>query len=96
MIINFECKKCNQEFDCELGKIGIDESSMRPTFEKDIVCPRCGILTMDDVFLTELGQSQMTEATHGMQQYAKLFEYMIRINVASVNKTIQGIHKESL
>ena len=31
MIINFECKKCNHEFDCEMGKIGIDESSMRPT-----------------------------------------------------------------
>ena len=63
MTINFECKKCRKEFDCDVGKIGIDDSSMRPTFGKDIVCPRCGTLTMDDVFLTELGQSQMTEAT---------------------------------
>ena len=63
MVINFECKKCNHEFDCEMGKIGINESSMRPTFERNIVCPRCGLLTMDDVLLTELGQSQMTEAT---------------------------------
>jgi hypothetical protein len=39
---------------------------MRPTFERDIVCPRCGVLTMDDVLLTELGQSQMTEATRDM------------------------------
>ena len=53
MIINFECKKCNHEFDCEMGKIGIDESSMRPTFESNIVCPRCGVLTMDDVFRGE-------------------------------------------
>jgi len=63
MIINFDCKKCDQTFDCEMGQIGIDEASMRPTFEKDIVCPKCGVLTIDDVLLTELGQSQMTEAT---------------------------------
>ncbi len=63
MIINFDCKKCNQTFDSEMGKIGINEESMRPTFENDIVCPKCGVLTMDDVLLTELGQSQMTEAT---------------------------------
>ncbi len=66
MKINFECKKCLNEFDCEVGKIGIDDISMRPTFEKDIVCPNCGKLTMDGVFLTELGQSQMTEATMGL------------------------------
>jgi hypothetical protein len=36
---------------------------MRPVFEKDIVCLRCGKLSKDDVLLTELGQSQMTEAT---------------------------------
>jgi len=63
MKINFECKKCRKKFDCDVGKIGIDDSSMRPTFEKDIICPQCGKLSMDDVFLTELGQSQMTEAT---------------------------------
>lgn len=63
MIINFDCKKCRQEFDCDVGKIAIDEKSMRPIFEKDIVCPRCGKRTIDEVLLTELGQSQMTEAT---------------------------------
>lgn len=66
MIINFECTKCHKVFNCEMGRIGIDESTMRPTFEKKIVCPECGTLTMDDVLLTELGQSQMTEATWGM------------------------------
>ena len=63
MKINFECKKCRNKFDCDVGNIGIDDNSMRPTFEKDILCPRCGKLSMDEVFLTELGQSQMTEAT---------------------------------
>jgi hypothetical protein len=62
-VINFECKKCRTEFDWDVGKIGIDESSMRPKFENDILCPKCGKLTMDEVLLTELGQSQMTEAT---------------------------------
>jgi len=63
MRINFECKKCRKEFDCEMGLIGINEMTMRPDFEKPIVCPRCGERTMDEVLLTELGQSQMTEAT---------------------------------
>ena len=63
MKIDFECKKCQKEFDCEMGKIGIIETTMRPDFEKPIVCPRCGERTMDEVFLTVLGQSQMTEAT---------------------------------
>ena len=42
MKIDFECKKCQKEFDCEMGKIGINETTMRPDFEKPIVCPRCG------------------------------------------------------
>jgi hypothetical protein len=63
MIINFQCKGCNQEFDCEMGKIGINDQTFRPDFEKPIICPRCGERGLDDVLLTELGQSQMTEAT---------------------------------
>ncbi|MDL1975434.1 MAG: hypothetical protein ACNY01_03350 [Desulfobacteria bacterium] len=63
MVINFECKGCKKEFDCEMGKIGINEQTWRPDFERPIICPRCGERTMDEVFLTELGQSQMTEAT---------------------------------
>ena len=66
MFINFECKKCGNEFNCDVGKIGMDEEGLRPTFEKDIICPLCGKRSMDDVFLTELGQSQMTDATWGM------------------------------
>ena len=63
MEISFECKKCRKEFVCEMGKIGINDQTMRPDFEKPIICPNCGKRTMDEVLLTELGQSQMTEAT---------------------------------
>jgi hypothetical protein len=63
MNINFECKKCRKHFDCDVGTIGINERTMRPVFEKEIVCPYCGRRSMDQVLLTELGQSQMTEAT---------------------------------
>ncbi len=55
MEIRFECKKCRKEFDCEMGKIEINEQTMRPTFEKPIICPRCGKKTIDEVLLTELG-----------------------------------------
>jgi hypothetical protein len=63
MEISFECKKCRKEFHCEMGKIGINEQTLRTDFERPIICPHCGIKTMDEVLLTELGQSQMTEAT---------------------------------
>ena len=63
MKINFECKKCQKEFDCEMGKIGVNEETWRPDFENHIICPNCGERTIDDVLLTEIGQSQMTEAT---------------------------------
>ena len=41
----------------------INENTMRPDFEVDIYCPKCGKRTIDEVILTELGQSQMTDAT---------------------------------
>jgi transcription elongation factor Elf1 len=63
MTINFECKGCHQEFDCDVGDIGIDVKTLRPDFEKPIICPRCGQRTIDELLLTELGQSQMTEGT---------------------------------
>ena len=37
MEINFECQKCKNVFNCEIGKIGLDEQMMRPTFEKPVV-----------------------------------------------------------
>jgi len=63
MEINFECKKCHRNFDCDVGAVTLPENSDRPRFEKMILCPTCGELTMDQVWLTELGQSQLTEAT---------------------------------
>ena len=55
MEINFECQKCKMIFDCNVGQVSIDEKAMRPRFEKKLVCPKCGELTMDDVYLTEIG-----------------------------------------
>ncbi len=59
--LNFLCTKCRKGFDCDVGKIAFPIEENRPRFEKDIVCPRCGVLTMDDVELTELGQTQLGE-----------------------------------
>jgi len=63
MVVEFECRKCQQEFECEVGQVAVDEASLRAVFQKPIVCPRCGPRSIDDVYLTELGQSQLTEAT---------------------------------
>ena len=50
-------------FACHVGKVSLPEDSLLPKFEKAIICPECGIRSIDDVFLTELGQSQLTAAT---------------------------------
>jgi len=63
MEINFECKKCSCIFDSDVGIIRMNEQTFRPIFENPIMCPKCGVRTIDEVFLTEMGQSQMTEAT---------------------------------
>ena len=42
MEINFQCKKCRQEFDCEMGKIGMNEQTMRPDFENQSYVPAVG------------------------------------------------------
>jgi len=63
MEINFECKKCGGIFNSDIGAVKVNEKTFRPEFEKAIICPKCGVRTIDEVFLTELGQSQMTGAT---------------------------------
>ncbi len=63
MEINFECMKCGIPFNCDVGTITFPENSDRPNFEKEIICPNCNQLSMDEVFLTEVGQSQLTEAS---------------------------------
>lgn len=67
MEINFECINCRCIFDCDIGAVTLSEDSYSPCFEKKIMCPRCGERSMDEVFLTELGQSQLTEATLGFE-----------------------------
>lgn len=59
--INFQCKKCGRIFDFDVGNISFELVDERPQFEKQISCPRCGYLTLDEVILTELGQTQLTE-----------------------------------
>ena len=39
-ILNFECKKCHQYFDANVGKVTFDENERRPKFSKTIVCGR--------------------------------------------------------
>ncbi len=59
--LNFECKKCRKIFDSNVGTITFPtEPGQRPKFENSIVCPSCGVLTIEDVLLTELGQTQLT------------------------------------
>ena len=41
------------------------ENSDKPDFEKEIICLKCSNLSMDEVLLTEIGQSQLTEVTLG-------------------------------
>ncbi len=60
-IINFKCNRCDEVFDCDVGEINFELVNWRPQFEREIVCPNCGKLTLDDVELTEFGQSQLTE-----------------------------------
>lgn len=57
-IINFQCKKCKKEFECETGKITF---GIILGFEKDILCPNCGKLVKNEFWLTELGQTQIGE-----------------------------------
>lgn len=60
-MVNFKCKKCKKYFDCDVGKISFPSEKERPVFEKNIQCLNCDTLTMDEVELTELGQSQLKE-----------------------------------
>ncbi len=62
MVINFECKECSREFDCDVGSIELSNESPYPIFGSPIKCPRCGIRSIEGVELTEKGQMQMTEA----------------------------------
>jgi len=60
--LNFICTKCRREFECDVGKISFPIEENRPRFEKDILCSGCGVLTMDEAELTDLGQTQLGAA----------------------------------
>lgn len=65
-IIRFYCKKCREDFDCDVGMI--DFSAEMPKYEKPVICSRCeakyisgqGEFT-EHFELSETGQSQLTE-----------------------------------
>ena len=61
--INLICLKCNKNFNADVGAVSFrfTRTNNRPTFEKELLCPHCGKLTMDDVYLTETGQAQLTK-----------------------------------
>ena len=64
--LNFKCRKCKVIFDCNVGEITFPQSvDQRPKFKNEIICPECGKLSMDEVLLTEIGQTQMTVAHLG-------------------------------
>lgn len=65
MLINFECKRCHQVFECDVGAVSLPEGSDRPHFENRLFCPVCGEISIEDVRLTELGQDQLAAAILG-------------------------------
>ncbi len=53
MEINFECKKCGGISDSDVDAVSVSENSFKPQFENEIICPKCGQRSIDDVLLTE-------------------------------------------
>ena len=62
MLINFQCHQRRIVFDSEVGHITMPADARRPQFEHPIRCPRCGQRSMDQVWLSEVGQTQLTDA----------------------------------
>ena len=58
MEVNFNCGKCNANYDYEVGEPSMD-NNMKLVFENKPVCPKCG--DSEKILLSELGQSQITE-----------------------------------
>jgi hypothetical protein len=65
MLINFECKRCHQVFECDVGAVSMPEGADRPHFENRLFCPNCGEISIEDLRLTELGQAQLAAAVLG-------------------------------
>jgi hypothetical protein len=82
-IINFECKRCKQEFSCDVGEITFPQDMLpgkRPTFEKEIICNKCGKRTMDEVWLSELGQTQLTQLQLREMQGSNWLRKILRVH----------------
>jgi hypothetical protein len=62
MLINVQCRQYRLVFDSEVGQITMSPEAQRPQFEHPIGCPHCGPRSMDQVWLTEVGQTQLTAA----------------------------------
>ncbi len=62
MLINVQCRQCRVIFDSEVGEITMPTEAERPQFEHPMVCARCGQRSVDEVWLTEVSQSQLTTA----------------------------------
>jgi hypothetical protein len=67
MLINLACKKCRHVFNCDVGSVSLPEGLDRPHFEKRLLCPTCGEISIDDVRLTEVGQDQLAAAILGFE-----------------------------
>ena len=61
MVINFEFQKCGTLFESDICTITFPKNSDKPDFEKEIICIKCGSLSIVEVSLTEIGQNQLTE-----------------------------------
>ena len=59
--INFKCKRYGLIFFFDVGRINFELVDGKPQFENQIRCHECGLLTLNGIELTELGQSQLTE-----------------------------------
>jgi len=57
-ILNLKCKRCGKTFDFNVGKIVFGN---KLSFENKIFCTECGLVEIDDLELTELGQTQVAE-----------------------------------
>lgn len=57
-ILNLKCIRCGKTFDFNVGKITFGNKLI---FENEIFCQKCGLVEIEDLELTELGQTQVAE-----------------------------------
>jgi len=58
MIVNLKCGVCKHIYDFEVGEPSMDKN-YKLVFQNKTICPKCQAI--DNVLLTERGQSQMTD-----------------------------------